>query len=56
MTALLRIPAHTRRKPEDPYADIKAAKTAQLREEVALADLERAIAALVARDVERKVH
>lgn len=56
MTSLLRISAHTRRKPEDPYAAIREAKTQQLREEVALADLERAIAALVARDVERKVH
>jgi len=52
MTATLRIPAHTRRKPEDPYADIKAAKTQQLREEVALAEMARKIEAINEKDLQ----
>lgn len=47
MTKLLRIPEHSRRSPIDPLKPIRAAKTAQLREEVALMDMEREICRLV---------
>lgn len=53
MTALLVIPSHVRRKPVDPYKDVRAERTERIRIAVAVERMEREIAEMVRVELER---
>jgi len=56
MTRTLRVSGYTRRAPIDRYAEIKARKTEQLREELILEQLAREISAILDQMEEERVN